>query len=197
MKKPTLITLLFFVLSSFAFSQGEWIDRVFNNGGRMKSGILNINGKTYLFDRGVDLSGANLEGADLDNIEFKEVNFTNTNFSNASILGSTIFGCNFSGANFYKAKIRVTFSNLCNFTNANFTEAELIGSIGWGSIFSNAIFKFTNLTNTRFWGESGFIGPENGGFFVCDFDNCDFSQSIISNTSFGGSKFCWSKIFLI
>ena len=66
MKKPTLITLLYFVLTSLrSFSQGEWIEEDIDPETGLRTGKIEINGVIATINSGADLSGINLEGANL------------------------------------------------------------------------------------------------------------------------------------
>ena len=103
MKKPRLIALLLFVLTSFsAFSQGEWVEEMFNPQTGLRTGKIEVDGDIYEIKPnarlgGADLSGADLSGAELSGAELWDANLSGANLSEAFLWRANLTGANLSG----------------------------------------------------------------------------------------------------
>ena len=86
MKKPRLIALLLFVLTSFsAFSQGEWVEEMFNPQTGLRTGKIEVDGDIYEIKPNARLGGADLSGADLSGAFLWRANLTGANLSGVII----------------------------------------------------------------------------------------------------------------
>ena len=150
MKKPILITFLFFVLTSFsAFSQA-WVEQHFDPETGLRTGKINgLDGTQHniapfysavnsWFD-GLDLEKVNLSNAILTNSYFRNTNLKGANLqgaklNNANLSGANLSGANLSGANLFGA-------NLVNsdLTGANLTGSNLEGANLEGATLTDAI----------------------------------------------------------
>ena len=98
MKKPRLIALLLFVLTSFsAFSQGEWVEEMFNPQTGLRTGKIEVDGDIYEIKPNARLGGADLSGADLSGAELWDANLSGANLSEAFLWRANLTGANLSG----------------------------------------------------------------------------------------------------
>ncbi len=129
-------------------------------------GNRTINGVTYFFEPGVNLSNANLSNGNLGDVDLDSAILVNTDFSNANLSGgaylifsistnanfsganlsnSYLYNGNFSNADFSNADLRNVELNNANLSGANFTNADLSGAN-----LEDAIFNNTNLNGVQF-----------------------------------------------
>ena len=172
MKNSTLITLLFFVLTSLkAFSQGEWIEETIDPETGLRTGKIEINGVIATINSGVDLSGINLGGADLEGANLERAILITTNLKEA----------NLKGANLTYSRL-----NSANFSNANLSESNLSGSILQGSDFSSANLYKANISSTNM---------SNANFKDSNLENAYLYSVSIQRTNFSGSNINGSSIY--
>ena len=125
MKKPTLIALLLFVLTSFsAFSQGEWIEETIDPETGLRTGKIRVNGDIYE----IKPNAKNLR--DLSNADLSGSYFSVSNLKNA----------NLSGTNMQNVIAYATRFDNADLTNANFTGAELLKSVFNGTVIDGTDF---------------------------------------------------------
>ncbi len=172
MKKPIIISLLYFFLTSLiSFSQGEWIEEVIDPETGLRTGKIEINGVIATINSGVDLSGINLEGADLQGANLERAILITTNLKEA----------NLKGANLTYSRL-----NSANFSNVNLSESNLSGSILQGSDFSSANLSKANLSSTN-------MG--NANFKDSNLENAYLHGVYIHGTNFSGSNISGSSIY--
>ena len=155
MKKPTLIALLLFVLTSFAaFSQGEWIEENYDPNSGLRTGKIRVNNSVYEIKPSISLRNANLNGANLSNANLRDSDLEWVSFSDANLRGANFRGCDLKRVSFIEADLRgANFSRTelvdntdfsrSNASNADFKEAKFESVI-----LTGAILKDINLTNT-------------------------------------------------
>jgi len=172
MKKPILITLLHFVLTSLrSFSQGEWIEEDIDSETGLRTGKIEINGVIATINSGVDLSGINLEGA---------------NLQGANLQGAILILTNFKGANLKGANLSQSRSNSANFSDTNLSESNLSDSILQGSDFSSANLYKANISSTNI---------SNASFKDSNLGNAYLYGVSIGGTNFSGSNISGASVY--
>jgi len=199
MKKPTLIALLLFVLTSFfAFSQGEWIEETIDPETGLRTGKIKVNDIIYEIGVGVrltsvdfsevDLSNCNLNGATLwgnwdsnlyeilGETAGRNGTFKKANLKGASLIGARIVQINFSGANLEGA----------NFTSAVITDGSYIGTNLKGAKFLNAEINGTDFLETNFeeadFNRTRLNISQSVRFQSCKLKGVDFTKIRTGNT---------------
>ncbi|MDA7681194.1 pentapeptide repeat-containing protein [Verrucomicrobiales bacterium] len=187
MKKPTIISLLYFVLTSLtSFSQGEWIEEVIDPDTGLRTGKIEINGVIATIDSGVDLSGINLEGADLQGANLEKAILISSNFKGANLEGANLSQSRLNSANFSDANLSESNFSLSILQGTNFSSANLNSADISATNMSNAIFKDSNLENANLYGVNisgtNFSGSKINGASVYPFYNSsNESQQAIQN----------------
>mgnify|MGYP001449378971 CR=1 FL=1 len=162
MKKPTLIALLLFVLTSFtAFSQGEWIEETVDPETGLRTGKIQVNGEVYEIKpnatlRDANLREANLEGAFLVDANLRGANLLGANLSRANLEGASLYIANLVGAILREANLREA-----NLYRANLSRANLEGAILREAILEGAILEGANLEGATLTDAIGLIGPKD------------------------------------
>ena len=139
-------------------------------------GNRTINGVTYFFEPGVNLSNANLSNGNLGDVDLDSAILVNTDFSNANLSGGAylIFSistnANFSGANLSNSYLyNGNFSN-ADFSNADLRNVELNNANLSGANLTNADLSGANLTNA-------------------DLSGANLEDAIFNNTNLNGVQF--------
>ena len=104
MKKPIIISVLFFVISSISsFGQGVWIQETVDAKTGLRTGKFEISGIVYEIKPNANLQGANLEGANLDRVNLEGANLSEAKLQRANLYMAKLDGAKFDGAEFQGA----------------------------------------------------------------------------------------------
>ncbi len=110
MKK--LLAILVVALSSVTLhAQGVWIEENVDPNTGLRTGVIDVNGRTFAIGRGAaledaDLSGANLSGADLSQANLRGADLSGAFLQGADLSGANLVLTDFSGANLSGANLR-------------------------------------------------------------------------------------------
>ena len=157
MKKPTLIALLLFVLTSFtAFSQGEWIEETVDPETGLRTGKIQVNGEVYEIKpnatlRDANLREANLEGAFLVDANLRGANLLGANLSRANLEGASLYIANLVGAILREAILEGAILSRADLLGANLSEANLVGASLSRADLVGAILREANLREANLY----------------------------------------------
>ncbi len=154
MKKPIIISLLYFFLTSLtSFSQGEWIEEVIDPETGLRTGKIEINGVIATINSGVDLSGINLEGADLQGANLERAILITTNLKGANLKGANLTYSRLNSANFSNANLSLYKANLSstNMGNANFKDSNLENAYLHGVYIHGTNFSGSNISGSSIY----------------------------------------------
>ncbi|MDB4810385.1 pentapeptide repeat-containing protein [bacterium] len=203
MKKPTLITLLLFVLTSFsAFSQGQRVDVVTD--AMSWTGKLIINGETYEIKQNANLDNANLSGADLTHANLGGASLVGANLSNANLKFASLGNTDLRNANLSGAKGYSVGLNNANLSGANLDRYQSSFAVranentilpnGWKIVRNQfMVGPRANLGGMNLWNWnadlsgldlSNTIARQGADFTGNDFTGTDFSGADLRNVKF-------------
>ena len=193
MKKPIILSVLFFIITSISsFGQGVWIEENFNRWGG-KLGKIEVNGNVYEIKRGANLRNANLSGANLKGVYFYEVDLKGANLSEADLSKAAFPESTLEGANLFKADLKGARLNGTDLSGVRLDKADLTGAMLIGADLSGANLDLTILTNANLDGAT-LIGAN---FFEANLDNANLSdinlfarweEEVDTDTSFSRSS---------
>ena len=150
MKKPIILSVLFFILTAISsFGQGVWIEENFNWLGK-KTGKIEVNGNVYEINSEADLSDANLSGANLSNTYLLRINFTKANLSGANLSGAVLNQVTFNKTDLSKTNFSDAEIGFTRFKGMTIEETNFSGAGFFAATIDNCIFKNVNLL----WAES-------------------------------------------
>ena len=112
-----LIALLVVTLSSVTLhAQTVWIDEFVDSDTGLRTGLIEVNFRTYPIGPQAFLSGAQLNGADLSRADLRGADLRAADLSGADLRGATLAGANLTGADLLDADLSGADLRLAVFT---------------------------------------------------------------------------------
>ena len=123
-----LIALLVVALSSVTLhAQGVWIEENIDPDTGLRTGVIEVNGRTFRIGIGAGITGADLQGIDLSGANLSGANLTGTSFNTSNLRGAKLIGANLSDANLRYADLRDADLTLTRLNRADLRWAILAG----------------------------------------------------------------------
>jgi len=136
-----LIALLAAALSTVTLhAQGVWIQENFDPNTGLRTGVILVNGNTYMIGPRADLRDANLTRADLSRADLRDARLRDANLAVAGLSDA-----NLNGADLTRANLTGAFLYEANLGGADLSSANLRGASLDGAFLSGANLRGADL----------------------------------------------------
>ena len=106
MKKPIILSVLFFILtsiSSFGQEEGRWIEETIDPETGLRTGKIEVDGRIHSIRPSAKISGRFLIGVDLSRANLRNADLRGTNFTGANLAGADFRDSDLRGADIWRA----------------------------------------------------------------------------------------------